>query len=125
MPSYLKIKNALSMSFVVFLLLITTSFSYANSDEHSEKVKVVVEESVQELLVKFNQEKSYYDTDPDRFFSNMDEALSKIVDFRRIAARVMGKYGRSATDKQKDKFVKVFKSILVLSKNNDVVVYQV
>ncbi len=112
MPSYLKIKNALSMSFVVFLLLITTGFSYANSDEHSEKVKVVVEESVQELLVKFNQEKSYYDTDPDRFFSNMDEALSKIVDFRRIAARVMGKYGRSATDKQKDKFVKVFKESL-------------
>ena len=94
------------------MLLIGSFSSYAKSDEASDHVKSVVEQSVQSLLVKFNEEKSYYDTEPERFFNHMDSALSEIVDFRRIAARVMGKYGRSASKEQKNKFVDVFKSSL-------------
>ncbi len=96
----------LALSFMI------CSPSVAYSDDQSEALRKLVENNVQELLTKFNEEKPYYNTDPNRFFSNMDMALSKIVDFRRIAARVMGKYGRTATDAQKDKFVKVFKDTL-------------
>jgi phospholipid transport system substrate-binding protein len=100
------------LSISMFLLLITAMSPYAMSEDQSEVVRKIVDKSVQELLVKFDEEKAFYDTDPDRFFNNMDGALSKIVDFRRIAARVMGKYGRTASDLQKDEFVKVFKDSL-------------
>lgn len=99
-----------SLRFLLLLILFTSP--YATSEDQSDVVRRTVDDSVQELLVKFNEEKAFYDADPNRFFTNMDESLSKIVDFRRIAARVMGKYGRTATDSQKDQFVKVFKDSL-------------
>lgn len=105
-------KKILSVSAGFFFLTMLMASFQVRAEDQSEKVKQTVEDSVQALLKKFNEEKSYYDTDPDRFFANMDASLSNIVDFRRIAARVMGKYGRSATDGQKDKFVKVFKESL-------------
>lgn len=106
------LKKILSVSAGLFLITLLMGSFQLRAEDQSEKVKQTVEDSVQALLKKFNEEKSYYDTDPDRFFANMDASLSNIVDFRRIAARVMGKYGRSATDTQKDKFVKVFKESL-------------
>ena len=106
------VKKTSKLLLTTILLMIIILSPYARSEDQSEIVRIAVEKSVQELLVKFNEEKSYYDTDPNRFFTNMDGSLSKIVDFRRIAARVMGKYGRSASDSQKDNFVKVFKDSL-------------
>ena len=95
-----------------FLLVALSLATLVKADDQSEVVRQTVETSVQTLLTKFNEEKIFYDKEPERFFNNMDQALSQIVDFRRIAARVMGKYGRSATDNQKDQFVKVFKDSL-------------
>jgi len=111
MHIYLLKRRFIALSVLLSLFLVCASTS-AKSEDQSELVRKLVETNVQELLVKFNEEKAYYDSEPDRFFNNMDAALSKIVDFRRIAARVMGKYGRTATDAQKDKFVKVFKDSL-------------
>ena len=108
----IKIKKILSLYLFAGLSLVWAVSSYAETEDQSEHVKMVVEKSVQELLIKFNKERPLYDSEPDQFLNNMDNALSKIVDFRRIAARVMGKYGRSATDDQKDKFVEVFKNSL-------------
>ena len=99
-------------SVILLLLLSMTISTYAKSEDQSEVVRKIVEKSVQDLLVKFKVEKEFYNSDPDRFFANMDQSLSEIVDFRRIAARVMGKYGRTASDSQKDQFVKVFKDSL-------------
>tara|TARA_R110001592_G_scaffold52649_10_gene161432 strand:+ start:26971 stop:27663 length:693 start_codon:yes stop_codon:yes gene_type:complete len=100
------------LSLTTILLMLIALSTYAKSEDQSEVVLKTVKQSVNELLVKFNEEKVYYETDPERFFTNMDDALNKIVDFRRIAARVMGKYGRIASDSQKDAFVKVFKNSL-------------
>jgi phospholipid transport system substrate-binding protein len=94
------------------LILFLSSSVTANADDKSENIRKLVENNVQELLAKFNEEKVYFETEPDRFLSNMDASLSKLVDFRRIAARVMGKYGRTASDEQKDRFVQVFKDSL-------------
>lgn len=105
-------RNVMTTIISMLILLAICSSPYAKSEDQSEFVKKAVDESVQALLQKFNEEKSYYQTDPDRFFKNMDQSLSAIVDFRRIAARVMGRYGRTATDTQKDEFVKVFKDSL-------------
>lgn len=109
---FLKNINKMRALTVAIVLLIVAISPLAHSEDQSEVVRKAVEKNVLELLDKYNEEKKYFDTDPARFYNNMDESLSKIVDFRRIAARVMGKYGRAATDQQKDQFVKVFKDSL-------------
>ena len=97
----------------LFFLSAASSVYAAPSQE--DVVREKVEISVVELLETFNQERQYYETQPDRFFKNMDVALSKIVDFRRIAGRVMGKYGRRASKEQRDNFVEVFKKSLYVT----------
>ncbi len=91
--------------------------SYAASNKvgaslESEEIRLIVEKNVTEVLALFKVEREYYETDPERFLASMDSALNKIVDFRRIAARVMGKYSRKASKEQKNRFVSVFKDSL-------------
>lgn len=98
----------LTVVFICGLALVNT----ANASGQAELVREEVEKNVLEVLALFNDEREFYESDPDRFFRNMDAALNKIVDFRRIAARVMGKYGRKASKDQKNRFVEVFKQSL-------------
>ena len=88
-----------SQAIIQFVLVCFFSLVGAvNAAESPEDVvRKKVELSVVDLLETFSQERQFYETDPDRFFKNMDLALSKNVDFRRIAGRVMGKNGRRAT----------------------------
>jgi phospholipid transport system substrate-binding protein len=106
----------------IFFIILTVSLfilSPANKayavQSQEDVVREKVERSVVELLDTFNKERQYYESEPDRFFKNMDVALSKIVDFRRIAGRVMGKYGRKASKEQRDGFVDVFKKSLYIT----------
>lgn len=96
---------------VVVLSLLVSNVAFGGEHE-AELVRQAVEKNVTELVDKFDRERQYYETDPERFFSSMDQALGKIVDFRRIAARVMGKYARKASREQRDRFVAVFKDSL-------------
>ena len=95
------------MAALVLCLLVGTSAS-AKAQQSAEDIRQTVEINVAELLEKFYEERDTYDTEPDRFLKNMDLALSKIVDFRRIAGRVMGKYARKASKEQKNRFVDIF-----------------
>ncbi|MFT5716699.1 MAG: phospholipid transport system substrate-binding protein [Oleiphilaceae bacterium] len=88
--------------------------AYADTSQE-ELVRERVERSVVDLLETFESERQYYDSQPDRFFKNMDVALSKIVDFRRIAGRVMGKYAKRASKEQRNNFVEVFKKSLYIT----------
>jgi phospholipid transport system substrate-binding protein len=100
-----------NMAALVLCLLVGTSAS-AKAQQSAEDIRQTVEINVAELLEKFYEERDTYDTEPDRFLKNMDLALSKIVDFRRIAGRVMGKYARKASKEQKNRFVDIFKRSL-------------
>jgi len=105
--------------FVVILtaylwVLCAVNGAYA-AESQEELVRQKVEISVVNLLDTFSREREYYDTQPDRFFKNMDVALSEIVDFRRIAARVMGKYAKRASKEQRNNFVDVFKKSLYVT----------
>jgi phospholipid transport system substrate-binding protein len=95
----------------VFML---SNSAYADTSQE-ELVRERVERSVVDLLETFESERQYYDSQPDRFFKNMDVALSKIVDFRRIAGRVMGKYAKRASKEQRNNFVEVFKKSLYIT----------
>lgn len=99
---------------VLFVLSLCFA-SVANADsikEAEDKVRQDVARNVAELVEDFNREKASYNDNPQRFFDRMDVSLTKIVDFRRIAARVMGKYAKQASEEQKDRFVETFKKSL-------------
>ncbi|HET8801192.1 MAG TPA: ABC transporter substrate-binding protein [Marinobacter sp.] len=71
-----------------------------------------VDKNTQRLVDKLNEERGLYERDPEAFYASMDKALSGFVDFRRIAARVMGRYARQTTPEQRDEFVVKFKRSL-------------
>lgn len=79
----------------------------------AEDLLQYVDENTQRLVDKLNQERGLYESDPEAFYRKMDEALSDFVDFRRIAARVMGRYARQTTPEQRDAFVVKFKRSLL------------
>lgn len=93
------------------LMVLFVSAGYVQAKDASE-VRAVVEDSVKELLAKYEEEKPKFESDPDGFYRSMEAALSKIVDFKRIAARVMGKYARKASKEQRGQFTQVFKDSL-------------
>ncbi|SFR42474.1 phospholipid transport system substrate-binding protein [Marinobacter gudaonensis] len=78
----------------------------------AEDLREYVDANTQRLVDKLNRERGLYDKDPEAFYRKMDEALSDFVDFRRIAARVMGRYARQTTPEQRDEFVVKFKRSL-------------
>ena len=79
---------------------------------NNEELASYVDQNTQKLVERLNQEKGLYTEDPDAFYSEMEQALSGFVDFRRIAARVMGRYARQTTPEQRDEFVVRFKRSL-------------
>ncbi|WP_417513934.1 MlaC/ttg2D family ABC transporter substrate-binding protein [Marinobacter sp.] len=77
-----------------------------------EDLQQYVDDNTQGLVKKLNAERGLYDRDPEAFYQSMDNALEGFVDFRRIAARVMGRYARQTTPEQRDEFVVKFKRSL-------------
>lgn len=101
------VRKYMVMVFVVVQALVASAVAQA-----SEDLRQYVDESTQELVTKLNQERGLYSSDPEAFYRSMDETLQGFVDFRRIAARVMGRYARQTTPEQRDAFVEKFKRSL-------------
>ena len=78
----------------------------------SQELASYVDDNTQKLVQRLNKERDLYTDDPEAFFQEMEQALTGFVDFRRIAARVMGRYARQATPEQRDEFVVRFKRSL-------------
>ncbi len=97
---------------LVALLALLTWVSMPASAAPEDELRQYVDRNTQELVAKLNAEKGLYEKDPEAFYASMEEELSNFVDFRRIAARVMGRYARQATPEQRDAFVKKFKRSL-------------
>ncbi|MBQ0747021.1 MAG: ABC transporter substrate-binding protein [Marinobacter sp.] len=77
-----------------------------------EDLQRYVDGNTQRLVNQLNAERGLYERDPEAFYQSMDDALEGFVDFRRIAARVMGRYARQTTPEQRDEFVVAFKRSL-------------
>ncbi len=80
--------------------------------ESAEDLRQYVDRNTQQLVKKLSAEQGLYEEDPEAFYASMDEELGDFVDFRRIAARVMGRYARQTSPEQRDDFVKKFKRSL-------------
>src|SRR5690554_8195440 len=97
----------------MFLALTLMAFCVASVQAGPEEdLQQYVDENTQRLVEKLMAERGLYERDPEAFYQNMDDALEGFVDFRRIAARVMGRYARQTTPEQRDEFVAKFKRSL-------------
>lgn len=105
----MRMLNSSAVFGLFFILLFCGAFAHA---DESDRVKEAVEKNVADILATFEAKKATFEADPDGFYDEMERAISTIIDFRRIAARVMGKYGRRANKEQRDVFVENFKASL-------------
>lgn len=97
----------------IFLALTLMAFCVASAQAGPEDdLRQYVDDNTQRLVNQLNAERGLYERDPETFYKNMDEALDGFVDFRRIAARVMGRYARQTTTEQRNEFVVKFKRSL-------------
>ena len=75
-----------------------------------------VERYINSILLRANELRSYYETDRNYYFSEIESALTEFVDFREVARGVMAKYGtgpNGANDEQLSRFSEVFKASMV------------
>lgn len=89
--------------------LVFSVFSLSLQASPGEDAAQKVRQSTDELVLKLNQERQTFYKDPETFYGIMESALADVVDFERIAARVMGRYRREASNVQRDGFTDVFK----------------
>lgn len=95
---------------LVFLSLLGLGMQ-AQADAGAEAVKSV-RDSTDNLVSELNANRQVYYEDAERFYEIMEGALKEVVDFERIAARVMGKHRRGASSEQQAAFIEVFKRSL-------------
>ncbi|MBZ2168466.1 ABC transporter substrate-binding protein [Marinobacter sp. chi1] len=96
----------------LMLLFLVMAFASAAQADAAEDLRSYVDEKTQKMVAQLNQERGLYESDPEAFYASMDASLEEFVDFRRIAARVMGRYARQTTPEQRDEFVAKFKRSL-------------
>ncbi|MGC8121137.1 MlaC/ttg2D family ABC transporter substrate-binding protein [Marinobacter sp. VGCF2001] len=97
------------LTLTIALLALMVGQAWAGPEEDLQQY---VDDNTQKLVQKLNAEKGLYEQDPEAFYTSMDQTLEAFVDFRRIAARVMGRYARQTTPEQRDAFVEKFKRSL-------------
>lgn len=102
---------ALTQRLFLVVALVVAAVAQAQAGQ-AEELREFVDVNTQKLVKRLNEERGLYETDPEAFYNSMNEALTDFVDFRRIAARVMGRYARQTTPEQRDEFVEKFKRSL-------------
>jgi len=116
----------LFISWVLVCWCFLMSSSAAAEASIDQELKHYISSSMNQLIVKLKAHKTEYKRDKDLFYRDLNVELSKVIDFRRIALKVMGKHGRLATKAQREQFIRVFKKSLyqtyaqVLLDNNEV-----
>lgn len=96
----------------LFAMVLVSALLARPAVANNQDLAEYVDENTQKLVERLNEEKGLYEQDPESFYGEMEEALTGFVDFRRIAARVMGRYARQTTPEQRDEFVVRFKRSL-------------
>ena len=77
-----------------------------------EMLREYVRDNTLTLVDRLDDIRTLYGEDREGFYTKMDEALGEFVAFRRVAARVMGRYARQTTREERDEFVHAFRRSL-------------
>ena len=119
-------RKALIYTLFLNLVLVFSAWAGPGDVKNSQELKQYISTSMNQLLLKLETHKLDYKNDSALFYRDLNIELSKVIDFKRIALKVMGKHGRTATKAQSAQFISVFKSSLyktyaqVLLDNNEV-----
>ena len=93
---------------IVLMGLFAASIAQATPDP-----KVAVQTATDQLLAKLVEVQPLYQTEPEKFFSEVDTALAPFIDFDGFAKGVMAKYYRRASSAQQAKFIESFQTSLI------------
>ena len=101
--------NILKKNFLVFFLL--TGSLYILSDEDPY---IFIDENAQKMVKVLTEDSSLFETDRVLYENKIKEIFEPMIDFRRVAASVMGKkYYLLATKEERAEFVLIFRDSLL------------
>tara|TARA_Y100000766_G_scaffold260097_1_gene249610 strand:+ start:361 stop:969 length:609 start_codon:yes stop_codon:yes gene_type:complete len=92
------------------LCIVITSIQISASDLSAHEYASKVHKEIIEII---QTKDDLFIEDPEKFTQEISDAFSPIVDFKRIARNVMGKYYKNASEVQRDEFSKAFESSLL------------
>ena len=98
----------LLLGFIMALLAVPAAAAQSEED----KLREYVRENSLRLVDQLAEIRTLYSEDREAFYQAMDDALGEFVAFRRVAARIMGKYARQASPEERDEFVRAFRHSL-------------
>lgn len=82
-------------------------------DTQNQGAFELVQTTTDQLLERIIEKREVYLQDNQLFFDDIQDLLDPVIDFERIARRVMAKHYKKATVDQREKFVRVFKNSLL------------
>lgn len=85
----------------------------ARGDATVPDPRETVQRTSDELITVIEEAKGYYDEDPERFYTAVQQVLDPVIDFDAFARGVMAVYYKRASPEQRTRFAKSFKSGLV------------
>ena len=101
--------NILKKNFLVFFLLTNSLYILSDEDPY-----IFIDENAQKMVRVLTEDSSLFETDRVLYENKIKEIFEPMIDFRRVAASVMGKkYYLLATKEERAEFVLIFKDSLL------------
>ena len=101
--------NILKKNFLVFFLLTCSLYILSNEDPY-----IFIDENAQKMVRVLTEDSSLFETDRALYEDKIKEIFEPMIDFRRVAASVMGKkYYLLATKEERAEFVLIFRDSLL------------
>ena len=101
--------NILKKNFLVFFLLINSLYILSDEDPY-----IFIDENAQKIVRVLIEDSSLFETDRVLYENKIKEIFEPMIDFRRVAASVMGKkYYLLATKEERAEFVLIFRDSLL------------
>jgi len=101
--------NILKKNFLVFFLLTCSLYILSDEDPY-----IFIDENAQKMVRVLTEDSSLFETDRVLYENKIKEIFEPMIDFRRVAASVMGKkYYLLATKEERAEFVLIFRDSLL------------
>ena len=101
--------NILKKNFLVFFLLTGSLYIFSDEDPY-----LFIDENAQKMVKVLTEDSSLFETDRTLYENKIKEIFEPMIDFRRVAASVMGKkYYLLATKEERAEFVLIFRDSLL------------
>ena len=95
---------------ILFWAILQTSLVLAQQPPRT--AMETVQEGVDVLLTTVQESRAYFLSDQDRYYGDIQQALSTIVDFEAVATVVMSRYAQDATEEQISRFGEILGTTL-------------